>query len=140
MPRKMPRPSCGLLFDTSPPAFHTPHTHLAQPASHMDRIDDQGLHRAPVQYFHIEHDAVEGVVLVVFRLDGVAVMHEVISLFLEEEGGHFAAGEATDAGGFVGPGDGSGELRELEPRVQGSQKLLRIFQQLRPIEQDRRSC
>ena len=106
----------------------------------MNRIHDQGLHRAPVQYFHIEHDAVEGVVLVVFRLDGVAVMHEVISLFLEEEGGHFAAGEATDAGGFVGPGDGSGELRELEPRVQGSQKLLRIFQQLRPIEQDRRSC
>ena len=88
MPRKMPRPSCGLLLDAPPPTFHTPHTHLAEPAPHVDRIDDQGLHRAPVQHFDVEHHAVERVVLVVLGLDGVGIVDEVVGLLLEEEGGH----------------------------------------------------
>ena len=88
MPREGPRPRIWFLFDASPPALDAPDGHLAEPASHMDRIHDQGLHRAPVQDFHVEHHAVERVVLVVFRLHRVGVVDEVVGVLLEEEGGH----------------------------------------------------
>ena len=51
-----------------------------------------------------------------------------------------AAGRSADGlGYFAAPGRLGGVAR-FEGRVQGSQELLHIFQQLRPIEQDRRSC
>ena len=88
MPRKMPRPSRGLLFDAAAPTVDAPDAHLAEPAPDMNRIHDQRLHRAPVEDLDVEHDAVERVVLVVFRLHRVGVVDEVVGVLLEEEGGH----------------------------------------------------
>ena len=88
MPRKMPRPGRGLLFDAAAPTVDAPDAHLAQSAPDVDRIHDESLHGALVQNLHIEHDAVECVVLVIFRLDSVGVVDEVVGVLLEEEGGH----------------------------------------------------